>query len=162
MASARRPTFSLVIPATEIRPSLVAYTECYYGQSKIITKTCRTTNLLSKLGHLLGSQAGVGEHANLGCDMAPVVLAAELLEVLLEESAHGDDAVGHALDLTEPLLVEGRIVQDLRSDAGTVNGRVGVQRADKDLDLGVDALLLLGRLADDGEGTDTLAVKTLS
>ena len=64
-------------------------------------------------------------------------------------------------DLTEPLLVEGRIVEDPRSDAGTVNGRVGVQWADQDLDLGVDALLLLGRLADNGEGTDTLAVKTL-
>ena len=91
---------------------------------------------------------------------ASAVLATELLEVLLEESAHGDDAVGHALDLTEPLLVEGRIVEDLRSDAGTVNGRVGVQWADQDLDLGVDALLLLGRLADDGEGTNTLAVET--
>ena len=144
MASARRPTFSLVIPATEIRPSLVAYTECYYGQSKIITKTCRTTNLLSKLGHLLGGQAGVGEHANLGCDVAPVVLAAELLEVLLEESTHGDDAVGHALDLTQPLLVQRRVVEDLGGDAGTVDGRVGVERAHEDLDLRVDALLLLG------------------
>ena len=119
------------------------------------------TYLLGQNIHLLGLQSSVCEHTNLGCDVAPVVLAAELLEVLLEESAHGDDAVGHALDLTEPLLVEGRIVQDLRSDAGTVNGRVGVQWADQDLDLGVDALLLLGRLADNGEGTDTLAVKTL-
>jgi hypothetical protein len=126
-----------------------------------MSKTCWTTNLLGKLSHLLGGQAGVGEHANLGCDVAPVVLAAELLEVLLEESTHGDDAVSHALDLTEPLLVESRIVQDFRSDAGTVNGRVGVQWTDKDLDLGVDTLLLLGRLADDGESTDTLAVKTL-
>jgi hypothetical protein len=37
--------------------------------------------------------------------MAPVVLAAKLLKVLLEEGTHSDDAVGHALDLTEPLLV---------------------------------------------------------
>lgn len=117
--------------------------------------------LLRELGHLLGGQAGVCEHADLAGDVAPVVLAAQLLEVVLEQGAHLDDAVGHALDLTEPLLVEGRIVQDLRSDAGTVNGRVGVQWADQDLDLGVDALLLLGRLADNGEGTDTLAVKTL-
>ena len=119
------------------------------------------TNLLSQFGHLLSSQTGVGEHANLGCDVAPVVLTAELLKVLLEESTHGDDAVGHALDLTKPLLVEGGVVQDLRGNAGTVNGRVGVQWADKDLDLRVDAFLLLSRLANDGEGTDTLAVKTL-
>jgi hypothetical protein len=43
-----------------------------------------------------------------------------------------------------------------------VDGRVRVERADENLDLGVDALLLLGRLADNGEGTNTLAVQTLS
>src|SRR5690242_5679223 len=128
---------------------------------KVRIERIRATNLLSQLGHLLSSQTGVCEHANLRCDVAPVVLAAELLEVLLEGSTHGDDAVSHALDLTEPLLVEGRVVQNLRGNAGAVNGRVGVQGSDKDLDLGVDTLLLLGRLTDDGEGTDTLAVKTL-
>lgn len=38
---------------------------------------------------------------------------------------------------------------------------VGVEWADDDLDLGVDALLLVGVLADDGEGSDTLTVETL-
>ena len=33
--------------------------------------------------HLLLGQAGVGEHANLGRDVAPVARAAELLQVLL-------------------------------------------------------------------------------
>jgi DNA repair protein RadC len=42
--------------------------------------------------------------------VAPVVLAAELLEVLLEKGTHGNDAVSHALDLTKPLLVERRVV----------------------------------------------------
>jgi hypothetical protein len=42
-----------------------------------------------------------------------------------------------------------------------VDGRVGVERADKDLDLGVNTLGFFGRLGDDGEGTDALAVKTL-
>jgi hypothetical protein len=88
------------------------------------------------------------------------VLAAELLEVLLEKGTHGDDAVSHALDLTKPLLVERRVVQDLRRNAGTVNWRVRVKWADKNLDLRVNTLLLLGRLADDGEGTNTLAVET--
>jgi hypothetical protein len=89
------------------------------------------------------------------------VLTAELLEVLFEESAHGDNTFGHALDLAQPLLVERGVVEDLRGDAGTVDWRVGVQRTDEDLDLGVDALLLVNRLADDGKGTDTLAVETL-
>ena len=116
--------------------------------------------LLGKLVHLLGGQAGVGEHADLGGDVAPVVLGAELLEVLLEEGAHLDDAVGHLLDLGEPLLVELGGVEDLGGDAGAVDRGVGVERADENLDLRVDALLLLGVGADDGEGTDTLTVET--
>jgi len=92
--------------------------------------------------------------------VAPVMLAAQFLEVLVEERAHRDDAVRHALDLTEPLLMERIIRQDVGSDTSSVHGGVGVQRTDEDLDLGVDALLLLARLADDGEGTDTLAVQT--
>lgn len=89
------------------------------------------------------------------------MLAAKVLQVLLEQSAHLDDTVSHALDLTEPLLVQGGVVHDGGGDAGAVDGRVGVQRTGEDLDLGVDALLLLGRLADEGEGTDTLTVETL-
>lgn len=117
--------------------------------------------LLGKLGHLLGGQAGVGEHADLAGDVAPVVLAAKLLEVVLEQGAHLDDAVGHALDLTQPLLVERRVVEDGAGDAGAVHRRVGVERTDEDLDLRVDALGLFGGFGDDGEGTDTLAVETL-
>lgn len=117
--------------------------------------------LLRKLGHLLSGQTGVGEHADLAGDVAPVVLAAELLEVVLEQGAHLDDAVGHALDLAEPLLVERRVVQDGAGNAGAVDGRVGVERAHEDLDLAVDALGFFGGGGDDGEGADALAVETL-
>jgi hypothetical protein len=117
--------------------------------------------LLGELGHLLGGQAGVCEHADLAGDVAPVVLAAKLLEVVLEQGAHLDDAVGHALDFAEPLLVERGVVQDGAGDAGAVDGRVGVERADEDLDLGVDTLGFFGGLGDDGEGADALAVETL-
>lgn len=89
------------------------------------------------------------------------MLAAQVFQVLLEQSTHLDDAVSHVLDLTEPLLVQGRVVHDGGGDAGTVDGRVGVQRTGEDLDLRVDALLLLGRLANEGESTDTLTVETL-
>lgn len=93
--------------------------------------------------------------------MIPVLFAAELLEVVLEERAHLNDAVGHALDLAEPLLVELWVVENLGGDAGAVDWWVGVEWADDDLDLGIDALLLGGILADDGEGSDTLSVETL-
>jgi hypothetical protein len=42
-----------------------------------------------------------------------------------------------------------------------VDGRVGVKRADQDLDLRVDTLLLVGVGTDDGEGANTLTVETL-
>jgi hypothetical protein len=42
-----------------------------------------------------------------------------------------------------------------------VDGGVGVQRADENLELRVDALLLVGIGADKGKGANTLAVKTL-
>lgn len=116
--------------------------------------------LLGQLVHLLRCQASVGEHADLAGDVGPVVLGAERLELLLEKRAHGDDAVSHALDLAEPLLVEGRVVEDLSRNTGAVDRGVGVQRADQDLDLGVHALLLLGRFTDNGEGTSTLTIET--
>lgn len=119
------------------------------------------TYLLGQRLHLLGLQACERKHANLGGDVAPVVLAAELLKVLLEERTHGDDAVGHVLDLAKPLLVQRGVVQDLGSNTGTVNRGVRVERSHEDLDLRINTLLLVGGLADDGEGTNTLAVETL-
>lgn len=89
------------------------------------------------------------------------MLRAKLLKVLLEESTHGDDTVSHLLDFAKPLLVEGRAVEDLGSDASTVDGRVGVQRSDEDLELRIDALLLVGIGTDHGESTNTLTIKTL-
>jgi len=89
------------------------------------------------------------------------VLAAELLQVLAEQRTHLNDTVSHALDLAEPLLVQFGVVHDGGGNAGTVDGRVRVEGADQDLDLGLDALLLLGVLADERESTNTLTVETL-
>lgn len=89
------------------------------------------------------------------------MLASEGLQVLLQESSHLDDTIGHTLDFTEPLLVEVGIVHDGGGDACTVDWGVGVKRADEDLDLRIDALLLLGGLADNGECTNTFTIETL-
>ena len=117
--------------------------------------------LLGEGLHGGGVEAGVGEHADLGGDVGPVVGGAELLEVLLKQRAHGDDAVRHALDLAQPLLFQRRVVQDLRRYPRAVDGRVRVQRPHEDLDLGVNSLLLLGRVGQDREGAHTLAVEAL-
>jgi hypothetical protein len=92
--------------------------------------------------------------------MIPVVLASQVLKILLQERSHLDDTVGHALDLTQPLLVQFRVAKDLACDACTIDGRVGVKWADEDLDLRVDAFLLLGAVCHDAKGTNSLAVKT--
>lgn len=117
--------------------------------------------LLRQHVHLLRVEAGVGEHADLAGDVAPVVLGSEVLEVLLEERAHRDDAVRHALDLAQPLLVQLGVVEDLGRDARAVDRWVGVERAHDDLHLRVNTLLLVGVGADDRESSDTLAVETL-
>ena len=81
--------------------------------------------------------------------MVPVVLAANLLEVLLEQCAHGNDAIGHSLNLSEPLFIQLGIIEDLGGNTGAVNGRVGVQRTDEDLNLRVYPLLLFRIFTDD-------------
>ena len=117
--------------------------------------------LLGQSIHLLGLQTSEGKHTNLAGDVGPVVLAAKLLKVLAEQLAHLDDAVSHTLDLTEPLLVQRSVVHDGGGDASTVDRGVRVEGTDENLDLRLDALLLLGVLADERESTDTLTIETL-
>lgn len=119
------------------------------------------TYLLGEDLHLLGLQTSVGEHADLASDVGPVVLAAELLQVLAKQRAHLNDAVSHALNLAKPLLVQLGVVHNGRGNAGAVDGGVRVEGADQDLDLGFNTLLLFGVLADERESTDTLTVETL-
>jgi hypothetical protein len=66
MASASLLTLPEVMPATEIRPSLVAYTECYpavsiYDHELVAVETY----LLGQRLHLLGFQTSVCEHTDL-------------------------------------------------------------------------------------------------
>ena len=93
--------------------------------------------------------------------MGPIVLAAQLFEVLAEKSTHLNNTIGHTLDLTEPLLLQLGVVEDGRGDTSAVDWRVGVERTDENLDLRVDTGLLLCRLANNGESTSTLTVQTL-
>ena len=76
----------------------------------------------SALAGNLGKLAGT----YLRRDVVPVMLAAQLLQVVPEQGAHLDDALRHAFDLAQPLLVEVLVVKDLGGDAGTVDGRVRV------------------------------------
>lgn len=65
-----------------------------------------STYLFSQDIHLLRLESRIRKHTNLARDMTPIVLGAQLLEILFQQRTHFDNAVGHALDFTEPLLVE--------------------------------------------------------
>jgi len=63
------------------------------------------------------------------------MLRSQILKLLLQKSTHSNDTISHAFNLTQPLLVQSLVVENLGGDTGTVNGRVGVERSDEDLDL---------------------------
>jgi hypothetical protein len=59
------------------------------------------------------------------------------------------------------LLVQRRVVQDLRGNSSAVNRRIGVEGSYKNLDLGVYSLLLLGGFANNRECTNALTIQAL-
>ena len=73
-----------------------------------------------------GCSSSHGYSTNLRGDVAPVMLAAQVFQVLFQERSHFDDTLSHSLHFSEPLLVEVRAVQYLCSDASTVDRRIGV------------------------------------
>jgi hypothetical protein len=102
----------------------------------------------------------VRKHSDLTLDVPPftggfVRVSQQLVQLL----SHADDAVCHALDFGLPLLVQTFVAQDRVRDAGAVDGGVGVHGADDDLQLALYAGPFIGICADEGEGSDTLAVE---
>lgn len=103
----------------------------------------------------------VPEHANLALDVAPFARSFEVIgQDIVKILSHSDDPVGHSLHLTLPLGVKLFVAQNGVGNASTVGGRVRVHRTDNDLQLAVNARLLIGIGGDQGEGSDTLAIKT--
>ena len=106
-------------------------------------------------------QTSETKHSDLALDVTP--LSRSVVsggQEVVEPIAHADDPVGHELDLGLPLLVEVLISEDGICDAGAVKGRVGIHWSDEDLQLTLDASLLLWICGYEGESTDTFAVET--
>lgn len=116
--------------------------------------------LLDNLLDLLWLHARETEHANLVDDVIPVLLGAQLYEVILQQAANIDDAIGHRLHILQPLGAQVLAVQDLGRNPSPMNGGIGVQATDYDLQLGNDAASLLFVGAHGGEGASTLAIQT--
>ena len=55
------------------------------------------------------------------------------LDASLELSSHGDDSVGHSLDIATELGVQGWVVEDLGGNSSTVGGWVRVHGSDQNL-----------------------------
>ena len=136
------------------------------------------TYLFRQLVHLHGCETSVSEHsdlsvtlafnfyrrrqkADLGGNVVPVVLASQVFKVLLEQRSHLDDSLCHAFHLSKPLLVEGRIVENLRGNSCTMDRRVRVQGSDKDFQLRINSLLLFSRFADDRKCSNTFSIEAL-
>ena len=55
------------------------------------------------------------------------------LDASLELSSHGNDSVGHSLDVAAELSVQGGVVEDLGSDSSAMGRWVRVHWSDQDL-----------------------------
>ena len=86
------------------------------------------------------------------------MFATQFFQVFLQQRTHLDDAFSHPFDLLQPLLIKFRCIQDLGSDAGAVDWRIGVERPNENLYLGVDAFFLVCTSAANRESTDTFAI----
>lgn len=75
--------------------------------------------------------------------MTPVMLAAERLEIFLQEGPHSDNTFRHFFDFTKPLLIQGRAMEDLGGDSGTMHWGIGIKWPDKDFNLRVHTFLFL-------------------
>ena len=85
---------------------------------------------------LLGRQRSYSpEHADLALDVSPLSGSVLGDQIVVEPLTHADDAVSHVLDLTLPLLVQLRLVQDSGSNTCAMYGWVGVHGSDDDLEL---------------------------
>lgn len=62
------------------------------------------------------------------------------LDASLELSSHGDDSVGHSLDIAAELGVQGGVVEDLGGNSSTVGGWVRVHGSDQDLNQEVKSM----------------------
>lgn len=109
---------------------------------------------------LLRCQSGETEHTNLIDNVLPVACGAQLLQVGLEVGAHIDDAIGHALDILKPLATQIGAVQNLGSNASTMNRGIRVEGTNENLDLRETACGLLFVGTDHTVGAGTFTIET--
>lgn len=117
---------------------------------------------LDKLLNLLWVDSSKAEHSNLVGNVLPITSRSLLGEQILERSSHGDDTISHELDISEPLLVESWIREDAGSNASSMDWWVGVEWANKDLDLRSNTSSLISVRGNNGESTDSFTLNRIN
>lgn len=101
-----------------------------------------------------------GQIAYLICDMIPWQLALEIiLQMSFQFVPHRNNPISHHLYFAQPLLFQRRSVEHLAHDTSARKRWVGIERANKDLDLRLDSSLFLGVVGDDRKGTNALTIQ---
>ena len=116
---------------------------------------------LSESIGLGGSQASETEHSDLVLDMTP--LSRSVVgggQQVVESFAHVDDPIGHDPNLRLPFPIKLHVGEDSIDGAGAMEGWSGIHRSDDDLQLTLDAGLLLRVGGNKGESPDAFAVET--
>lgn len=109
---------------------------------------------------LLLGQSGECEHTNLGGNMIPGSLGADLLQVLSKGLSHGIYTLGDHDQLVEPLLSHLWLVEDDRGNSGTVKWWGRVVGSDDDFNLGQNLGSNGFIVGDEVEGSSSLTIKS--
>lgn len=73
--------------------------------------------------------------------------------------AHVYDSISHTLNFAFPLVTENLIAKNSVGNTGTMTGRVGIERSNKNFELRVDTGLLLRVCSGQGKRANTFAVE---
>jgi len=116
--------------------------------------------LLTDLVDLVLVESSESEHTNLAGNVIPVVFVSESDESGLQANSHVVHAGGHEAEVSVPHFGELLISEDDVDNAGSMDGRVGVDRSGNLLDARVDDVTLSLAAADNGEESGTLTIET--
>jgi len=108
----------------------------------------------------LGVEASEGEHANLACDVSPIVLVSECGKLLDKGSTHLSHTAGHVSQVLVPHGGQLFVSKDNINDTSTVDGRVGVDWSGNLLYAGKNDILLRLASGNNGDATSTLTIET--
>mmetsp|Transcript_20482 Transcript_20482/g.50232 ORF Transcript_20482/g.50232 Transcript_20482/m.50232 type:complete len:287 (+) Transcript_20482:99-959(+) len=131
-----------------------------YSRHGNTTIPCAVDMVLSAhFQNLFVTEATVGKHSDLVCNVAPVPDRSCVFQGVPEGSSHSVNAISHSLALFTEFSSELRIFQDCGYKSGSMSRGIGVHGANHSLHLRYNPLGFVGISSDNGESTNTLTVQ---